>query len=210
MTLPSNPRTLPTNPSVCGYWRHFAFGYDSRNNDCKVLRIMEESYWSRSIPCELEVWSLTRGSWKIISDAAKNVYVSGTDSPAFVNGALHWVQESLIVWFDMVSELFGEIVMPELAFREGLRSMSRYGESLALFEFDRRRTYQDDFTFNMWVMKEYGVAQSWTKLFTINICRPGTLLLAKPLGFIRSTWRSNAQETTPKTWRESKPAFSGS
>lgn len=147
---------------------------------------MEEGSWSRSIRCEFEVWSLTRGSWKSISDAAKNVYVSRTESPAFVNGALHWVQQSCIVWFDMVSELFGEIVMPELAFREGLCALSRYGESLALFEFDRCRTYQDDFTFDMWVMKEYGVAESWTKLLKINICRPEILLLAKPFGFIRS------------------------
>lgn len=187
VTLPTNPRTLPTSPSVCGYWRHFAFGYDSRNNDYKVLRIMEQGYWSRRTdPCEFEVWSLTRGSWKIISDAAKNMYVSRTDSPAFVNGALHWVQESLIVWFDMASELFGDIVMPELAFREGLCSMSRYGESLALFDLDRRRTDPNEFTFDMWVMKEYGVAESWTKLFTVNICRSDTLLLAKPFGFIRS------------------------
>jgi hypothetical protein len=66
--------------------------------------------------------------------------------------------------FDMSSELFGEIMTPQGLGEEAI--ISRYSNSLAIFE--SQRVVQEK-QFDMWVMKEYGVADSWVKLITIQL-----------------------------------------
>lgn len=77
----------------------------------------------------------------------------------------------------MVSELFGKIMLPD-AFRKKVCVMS--GESLALFE----KPYDvsvGSYRIHMWVwvMEEFSVAESWTKL--LNICLEATSIM--PFGF---------------------------
>ncbi|TQD77951.1 hypothetical protein C1H46_036484 [Malus baccata] len=79
-------------------------------------------------PFAVEVYSLARGSWKSFSAAVLPDYgkLGGVSSKSvFVNGTLHWVQlrdkeeqehgqEHInIMSFDLSTELFGEIMMPE-------------------------------------------------------------------------------------------------
>ncbi|CAL9003016.1 unnamed protein product [Prunus brigantina] len=42
--------------------RSYSFGYDSRTDDCKVLRFVRE----RRVSCAVELWSLARGSWRSV------------------------------------------------------------------------------------------------------------------------------------------------
>lgn len=176
----------------------YAFGYDSRTNDYKVLRSMSNRYGKT--PCEVEIWSLLRGSWKSLSAAVvpedfmfgvynnRNVVPSNygsVDKHAFVNGALHWVQrrtvgeDKFILWFHMGSELFGEIMMPEGLTRERCFVL-RYEESLALLKSEELQGNCSKF--DIWVMKEHGVVESWTKLFTVNLQRR----MLEPFCFTRS------------------------
>lgn len=88
--------------------------------------------------------------------------------------AVHWVQYDWIdkedddndiyivsiFNFNMVNESFGEVELPgDLKVREVPETIhvSKYGESLALLEF---ASYGDVESFDVWVMKEYGVAES--------------------------------------------------
>ncbi|TQD94331.1 hypothetical protein C1H46_020145 [Malus baccata] len=107
---------------------------------------------------------------------------------AFVRGALHWIQKNgvqhFIVSFDLSTEVFGEITMPEpdstwkkrkLTFQpgtllNGFSRICRYGESLAFFEKspDTYSASESGMLLSMWVMKEYGVAESWIKLYTVH------------------------------------------
>nr|WRO64601.1 MYB transcription factor protein [Rosa persica] len=118
-----------------------AFGYDSHSNDYKVVRIMciVGINWSLT-PGEVEVYSLARDSWKRLNATAfpKDSRLSYGEEYAFVNGAVHWLAEhykfrnrdNIIVWFDMPTESFGQILVPE-SLREESCYVSRYGESLA-------------------------------------------------------------------------------
>ncbi|XP_062029005.1 F-box/kelch-repeat protein At3g23880-like [Rosa rugosa] len=168
---------LPTpiiSQSTSSYLQTHAFGYDAESDDCKVLRILlSEDRLLETKLCEVEVYSLARNSWKRLSSttfpASLRSIVWFTRKYVFVNNALHWPQcqdfdkdKNIIVFFDMASELFSQIEMPE-AFSDERKviSVARYGESLALIDIKMRG-------FDIWVMKEYGVVQSWTKILGIS------------------------------------------
>ncbi|XP_059663823.1 F-box protein CPR1-like [Cornus florida] len=91
----------------------------------------------------------------------------------------------LILSFDMASEVFGEMVLPGcVANGIGLQmSISVFGESLSLFEYDSFGGC------SIWVMKEYGIAESWTKLFSFKS------YIRKVLGF-----RKNGEIVAAKSY----------
>ncbi|PQP93579.1 F-box/kelch-repeat protein [Prunus yedoensis var. nudiflora] len=193
----------------------YGFGYDSCTNDYKVLRCVNHKYIRQST-CQVEIWSLARGSWKSLSSAADHVILPTNSHPilpanfhpgqlfnrsgvVFVNGSLHWLQlarnwkvnkmDYLVASFDMASELFGEITVPE-ALRKKLHSeprrrewfISRYRESIALVNICNDRERWFGCRVEIWVMAEYGVAASWANLCTMQL--PDFWLM--PLGFRKS------------------------
>ncbi|KAK9010706.1 hypothetical protein V6N11_043577 [Hibiscus sabdariffa] len=129
------------------------FGYDVKTHHCKVVRIV--SYWEERSGSDLphhsrvEVYSLATGSWKEI-DVKVPAYV--WYSPCFetyFNGAFHWYaidnnRNEVILSFHMGSEAFQAIPMPS--------ALSLGTEK----------------SFEIYVMKEYGVRESWTKILTIG------------------------------------------
>ncbi|BBH10118.1 F-box family protein [Prunus dulcis] len=185
-----------------GYGREArcAFGYDRRANDYKVLRRVSCFQEGKFISCQYEIWSLAKGSWKTLNtgndrhhherDIEQRDFDAG-HPPAFVNGALHWVQVNVntgnisVGSFDMSDEVFSKITIPPEAETQKCFDsdphcvVSRYRESLAFFESseERRESVGCGWLLHMtmWVMKEYGVAKSWDKLFAIclegSICR---------------------------------------
>ena len=88
------------------------------------------------------------------------------ERPAFANGALHWIglrndNKRFVLVFDLGDEVFRQILLPELPSYTGRMVWTRvsvYGNSIAGFQ----RTVGSG-QINIWVMKEYGVASSWTK-----------------------------------------------
>lgn len=101
--------------------------------------------------------------------------------------------------FDRSTEVYGEIMMPEpdltwkkrkLTFQpgtllDGFSSICRYGESHAFFEkgHDTYSASEYGMLLSMWVMKEYGVAESWVKLYTLSM---ESYILWRPLLFRNS------------------------
>jgi F-box interacting protein len=100
-----------------------------------------------------------------------------SSSSVFVSGAVHWPAHTLrgqgtfrnvIVSFNMKDETFGELAMPESL--QGVTSLNVavtvVDGLLALVpcnEFGNKASQA------IWVMKEYGIAESWAKLFDIDI-----------------------------------------
>ncbi|KAK9032783.1 hypothetical protein V6N11_017826 [Hibiscus sabdariffa] len=95
----------------------------------------------------------------------------------FVNGALHWLgyqkrnndeYSNVILGFDLSAEEFFEISLSEslsgLHYMD-LSSTKKYGES-SIAVLRRESGYTE--LFEWWVMKEYGVFESWTKLLTLD------------------------------------------
>ncbi|RXH72705.1 hypothetical protein DVH24_012389 [Malus domestica] len=171
-----------------------AFGYDSRTGDYKVLRIFSNFNCGGAAgdtPFGVEVFSLARGSWKTLSPCVSipGCFALCRRNPrprhVFVNGAVHWLlprgrhsDQFVIVSFDMLTESFGEVEMPE-----PLRNppgpppspiISVHEEdSLALLEadWDLTRSGVEVWHLTLWVMQQYGMVDSWTNL-TVTLHEP--------------------------------------
>ncbi|BFG15738.1 hypothetical protein CerSpe_020120 [Prunus speciosa] len=156
--------------------RHY-FGYDSHTNDYKVLRCV--SSYSKLVA--VEIYSLARGSWKTLTASAPTYFAYGTWPSywAVVNDALHWVRplekkgkDMVIVSFDISTELFGEIMMPQgvrkTEYRDCNVRISKHKGSVALLECSNMLVISQT-QLHLWVMEEYGVVESWTKLYTYSM-----------------------------------------
>ncbi|KAL6203671.1 hypothetical protein ACLB2K_027371 [Fragaria x ananassa] len=186
--LVSLPKPGITVQTVGGYAKH-GFAFDVVTNDYKVVRVVEDQYGWEDEETEnrifVEVNSLAAGSWSSRRIVDPQWSVFGHSPQAFVNGALHWDVRSkasserryFIVAFDVGSELLREIMMPESldwdSFRPGFGDLSLQltvsgdGKSLALF-LRYHDEYSDPSLLDVWVMKEYCVEESWTKLITLR------------------------------------------
>ena len=96
-----------------------------------------------------------------------------TGPQTFINGALHWVAcfkvsdnniHNFVLVFNLGEEVFHEILLPEFPGHMGLMSgsISVYRNSIALFQ-------KDNGFLHIWVMKEYGVVSSWTKVLSLPL-----------------------------------------
>ena len=168
------------------------FGYDSKTNDYKVVRAVslklteDGSVFQNPQPPVVELYSLSTGQWKMLSAPVCVVY--GRQKQAFVNGALHWLASRstttndgknrvhFVLVLDLGDEVFREILLPE-----SCTSVSVYGNSIAMFQIGSYDCSYDCI-FNIWVMKEYGVASSWMKVHQNR-----TLPIQRAVGFRRNS-----------------------
>jgi hypothetical protein len=91
-----------------------------------------------------------------------------------VSGALHWKasiiegeeknrsDENIIVSFDVNSEKFRKLAVPDALFYES--SLALFKGKLAVITYGCSEQ-SGCFRFSIWVMREYGVFESWNKLF---------------------------------------------
>ncbi|OMO71577.1 hypothetical protein COLO4_28176 [Corchorus olitorius] len=125
---------------------------------------------------EAEVYSLNLNRWKRITNIAPSYGVSfpairiRTYGNSFVNGAIHLLAydrkrdkvRNLVLAFDVSKEVFSEMALPEYLNNDYMRLVDTeiliYGQSsIAVMTNNRPKIH-------LWVMKEYGVASSWTKV----------------------------------------------
>lgn len=103
--------------------------------------------------------------------------MDGSSPHAFVNGAIHWLAFRLtndayiyfVLSFEVSSESFREIMLPEsfkLDVSLDLRLfVSGDGKSLGLFA---KCDSDTDSFLDIWVMREYCVEKSWTKMMILS------------------------------------------
>lgn len=162
-TLPQSPVEFPPGVEIKSDYSRYGFGYDSVNDDYKVFRAVEfrdsDLQW---VGTEAKVYSLKSNSWKKI-DRFPYPIPRTRGWGIFANGDLHTLitTERAIVAFDLVSEKCHHIPLPS-----GLLSGSRLTVvalegSLCLHSTRKQRT-------DIWIMKEYGVKESWTKLLSVS------------------------------------------
>ncbi|XP_059436434.1 F-box protein CPR1-like [Corylus avellana] len=162
--LPFKPIENPDD-----YELKLAFGYDQINDDYKVVRILKPLLASVSEVCH-HVYSLRGNSWRKVEDKwpRKDLYLNMNLS-ASLNGALHWVAgrrrglTSAIIAFDLSTEKFRVHALPiEINFLEYNTHLVVLGGCLCVWEANCQQF------FDVWVMKEYGVAASnWTLLYRL-------------------------------------------
>lgn len=160
----------------------FGFGYDSNICDYKVVAVFCFRNWGDSEhKTRVKVCTLGTKSWRRIEDFGYGVPydVSGK----YVNGSLSWPamceRDSRLAWIivslDLAKETYKEILQPD------------YGEddydSISLGVVNGCLCMMCDIadSADLWVMKDFGVRQSWTKLLSIPyLDDPGVMQYSIP------------------------------
>ncbi|OMO91946.1 hypothetical protein CCACVL1_06944 [Corchorus capsularis] len=169
ITIPKSDLIPPQSRWVC-----CGFGFDSRTNDYKILRV---SIKESDEYIEAHIYSLKQDSWKSLP--APKFSIKSDDPMVFVNGVVHWISyrkaendvfESVVMGFHMGDEVFNMIRLPEAEcfnydnnLGEVYLTMYPEASSIAVM-------HKDDFSgqCHVWVMKEYGVEETWTKLLSFG------------------------------------------
>ncbi|XP_041991391.1 uncharacterized protein LOC121742343 [Salvia splendens] len=141
----------------------YGFGYDELHDDYKVVEVSGDKCQTTGVyETQQKVYSVRTNSWKIMSNWPLSNSCYGTGK--FMYGAIHWsVCSSDIVSHDLATDSLVELPMPNFDddddddFRLDIEILN--GCLAACFE---HNVYMD-----IWVMKEYGTRESWTKLVRI-------------------------------------------
>ncbi|OIW08151.1 hypothetical protein TanjilG_06694 [Lupinus angustifolius] len=167
------------NPSIRTYLRiqtpavkHTAlgFGFDTGNSDFKVIRIFNG----------VELYSLNQGGWRGIHCPYRKLEeLQFSNTQCFLHGNVHWVvspsyaTKSYVLIFNMVQEKFKRMGFPPNLVFDALCTLQLKVTVIQgyLSVFD---------CCGIWMMREYGVAESWTKMFTLNLERG---CISKVFGF---------------------------
>ncbi|XP_059650918.1 F-box/kelch-repeat protein At3g06240-like [Cornus florida] len=173
------------------------FGFDALTDDYKVVRIVY-LYVPNEFgpPPEIDIFSLSTGTWRNISHLGLSHIIGERAPQAYLNGTAHWLAFdrgidffNLIVSFHMGDEVFGEIMVPSSIAHDkwemdNLR-VAKFRESLSLIV-----GIWGKGACCIWVMKEYGVSESWTKQFDIDMTGglfnnvAGEILFGKKDGYL--------------------------
>ncbi|KAA8526574.1 hypothetical protein F0562_008223 [Nyssa sinensis] len=160
------------------------FGFSPKTNQFKVLRFSLPRRLS-SFKLETEINTLGTNLWRKVDNPPD--YLQWLSRGCFLNGGLHWIVhdsnnrfKSLCV-FDFGDEQFRPVPSPShfVANHEGTvdqMNMALLGGCLAIYQ------YSSDYQLDIWLMKDYGGKESWTKEFVIET--PTKSFLYQPLALL--------------------------
>ncbi|KAL1567790.1 F-box protein CPR1-like [Salvia divinorum] len=144
----------------------YGFGYVSESDDYKVVRVTES--WCKEtqdwVPLKTNVYSLRSNSWRRI----ENFSYPWGHWRVHLNGALHTLLinreevNGVIMAFDLRSEEHFEIMLPP-----GIQ-ITGFHIKLIVLDGCLCVTCTGRDTVVIWVMEEYGVTESWVKLFIVS------------------------------------------
>ncbi|XP_056159159.1 F-box protein At3g07870-like [Syzygium oleosum] len=161
------------------------FGFDARSRDYTIVRILyflddnRRCFGGRKP--RVEIYSLSTDSWRSLEC---EVPAFCANRPAvFLNGNLHWPSFKhddggyrSIVSFDVAGEVFDEMALPEEIFHQDngslMVSAAVLNDLLAVFVSFINAGVDPELhsVCSVWVMREYGVPKSWTKLYAFEAC----------------------------------------
>uniref|UniRef100_A0A2C9W384 F-box domain-containing protein n=1 Tax=Manihot esculenta TaxID=3983 RepID=A0A2C9W384_MANES len=187
------------------------FGFDKRTSDYKVLRIF--CYLNppdQSVDYIVEIYSLRDDSWRKIDFCLNDwqllchkhdtVYYYYSRGHTGADGVFHWWARDInrnyaIVSFDLSNEVIKTTALPEGIGYSCCRTLFSLNDYVAFSHCN------DGNQVELWVLLEYGVKESWTKLYTIpcpqNLCQPVGFSSNGELFF--STWTGQLIVWNPVT-----------
>lgn len=139
---------------ICWY----GFGYDHVNDKYKFLAqlIIPGGDWET----KTVIYTFGDNFLKTVEDFPE---IPCTLPGRFVSGTLNWMvdEDDLIVSFDIVKETYQQLLLPQ---HDGYSECDLYILSNCLSVCFNN---SEECCWALWMMKEYGVVESWTKLITI-------------------------------------------
>ncbi|WCJ28137.1 F-box protein CPR1 [Euphorbia peplus] len=195
--LPVSEIEPPDNSMKTGYV-FYGFGYDSVNEDYKLVRMAtfvgDDDCEFIQHDYEVKVYSLKNDKWKKIKGLP--FYLRFLHKPfyqvlhrrgygVYACNSLHWAMpqwleigvRNSIVAFDIVGEEFREVYQPD--YEESRRN---YQVDVGVLEgkLCLMCNHQQEFV-DLWIMEEYGVKESWRKVFSFRSAKP--LMFLRPLSY---------------------------
>uniref|UniRef100_A0A803LLA9 F-box domain-containing protein n=1 Tax=Chenopodium quinoa TaxID=63459 RepID=A0A803LLA9_CHEQI len=154
-------RVLPVSPVEIPGFKElnravYGFGYDKLNDDYKLVRVIQMfADNSDDHVSEVKLYSLKSNSWKKVGEYSNKYYIgnSNISGGVYLNGCLHWFY---------VRKPVSDGVIVLVAFDIGTEKIQGVIDGCLMVRVAYRRVRTD-----VWIMKEYGVKESWTKLFTV-------------------------------------------
>ncbi|KAE8717834.1 Pyridoxal phosphate phosphatase-related protein [Hibiscus syriacus] len=163
------------------------FGYDVFGDDYKVVQMKASGK-------SVMIYSLKTDSWKRIKDCPYQIPYGERQDCAYLNGSLHWVGDEkdryfggrLILGLDLGVEEFLQVPEPDISSRNfRYKNVGVLGGSLCVFR-EYTNCYDEDHII-LWVMKEYGVKESWTQLIYLSReeCRLTNIFYTRAIAYCR-------------------------
>ncbi|XP_052620620.1 F-box protein CPR1 [Lactuca sativa] len=161
----------------------FRFGFDPKTDDYKVVKFtrpMERQGIMISVKdwLPIEVYSMRKGSWKSITQRLpsnlRDIFSCDTLCVDGHEGHLHWITETDDTWnsvltvftFDLSSETFWEMPFPKYVIDlMGYHNANDVWVQLGVLggKLCVMSRALPDYKWEVWVMDEYGVGDSWVK-----------------------------------------------
>ncbi|XP_057422644.1 F-box/kelch-repeat protein At3g23880-like [Lotus japonicus] len=142
--------------NIVKLFTRYGFGYDQVNDKYKVL-------YTRGF--ETRVHTFGTNCWTTIhtSPRARPEW-SDEEEGKFVSGTLNWLapKRDCIISFDLENETYDEVLLPLQLHDDSPRNhvLDALSNCLCL-------SYSNNIHCAVWLMKKYGIQESWTKLISI-------------------------------------------
>ncbi|XP_062015025.1 F-box protein CPR1-like [Rosa rugosa] len=163
------------------------FGYISATDDYKILMGSSKKFcisarYGEVQKAKIWIFSSKSNSWKRIQDCQSPVCPKTTEG-SLLNEAFHWLETSCVVAFDLADDKFRKVPLPVDFAADYFRRLGDFGGCLCVFGLADTTAGSLD----LWVMREYDVGNSWTKLFNIKYTnQPERIYYVNPI-FVMET-----------------------
>ncbi|XP_075475118.1 F-box protein At3g07870-like [Primulina tabacum] len=215
ITLPS----LVVSAPLYTYANHSGFGYCQKTKKYKVISFMYLTSLDPVTSAESKrmvanIHTLGVDSWRRIENAPRPKHKS---FDPLLNGVLHWITDSykpceLVSSFDLATETFKFVPPPAHFSLQYVNKISWINIGVLKDRLCICYIYEDA-DFEVWLMGEYGVKESWTRHVSIDtkfyiklqvedLQRPIKFLNNGDLWFISSSESLVSFSPTKKTFRE--------
>ncbi|KAF9604188.1 hypothetical protein IFM89_003934 [Coptis chinensis] len=167
--LPSPPTEDPPISFSSRPHLEYGFGYCRSTNDYEVVRVVSYCDYNTVHFSVAYVYSLAKDSWRKTQDGPCITGITGDGaSGVLLNDSLHWIESHCswnprVVAFDIGGKEFRTVAPPDYKDSSFLK-IAELGGMLGLLRYDRsKESYLEG-----WVMKGYGLRESWTKLVIVK------------------------------------------
>ncbi|KAK9667721.1 hypothetical protein RND81_13G006900 [Saponaria officinalis] len=172
--LNPSTRTYVDVPSTGG---NLGFGFDHRSDDYKIVAVSDDHINANRVKTRItKIYSVNSKSWKVVDRTLPSDSIEQRHGGVLINNhLLHWMfwspsmRKRRIGCFDICLEKWtDDVLLPSYYYDP---SHKNYFLDFGVVDGKMYSSFENrvDSSFDVWVMKEYGVQESWMKLLSVAI-----------------------------------------